>query len=242
MSDVQNENSLDTVQTEVINTAPSKSEAVQKAKWYIVHTYSGYENKVLTTLKQKVENMGLQDQFKDVVIPIEKVREIVKKKVKGKDGKFKKDENGNFIEEDTEIITEYKIFPSYVFIKMIMSDDNQNIVRSVRGCTGFVGLNLMNATEKIGGVVVHNAPPALTDDEVRELGLENDSSDEQIEFRSRFKPGDSVRIIGQYCPFEDPVCVVEAVDEENNSITVIGNMFGRKIPADLPATDVEPVE
>jgi len=225
----------------VNNTVQSKSKSAQP-KWYIVHTYSGYENKVLTTLKQKVENMGLQDQFADVVIPVEKIREIVKKRVKGKDGKYKKDEEGNFIEEDTEVITELKIFPSYVFIKMIMSDDNQNVVRSVRGCTGFVGLNSMNATEKVGDTIVHNAPPALSDEEVAELGLEKDSDTAKVETRFEFKLGDSVRIIGQYCPFEDPVCVVDSIDEENNTVTVIGNMFGRKIPADLPVTDVEPAD
>ena len=226
----------------VNNTVPSRTKSAAEAKWYIVHTYSGYENKVLTTLKQKVENMGLQDQFADVVIPVEKVREIVKKKVKGKDGKFKKDEYGDYIEEDTEVITEIKIFPSYVFIKMIMSDDNQNVVRSVRGCTGFVGLNSMNATEKVGDSIIHNAPPALSDDEVAELGLESGSDNAKTETVFRFGVGDSVRIIGQYCPFEDPVCTVESIDEENNTVTVIGIMFGRKIPADLPVTDVEPVE
>ncbi len=226
----------------VNNTVPSRSESAAQAKWYIVHTYSGYENKVLTTLKQKVENMGLQDQFADVVIPVEKVREIVKKRVKGKDGKFKKDEYGDYIEEDTEVITEVKIFPSYVFIKMIMSDDNQNVVRSVRGCTGFVGLNSMNATEKVGDSVIHNAPPALSEDEVAELGLESDSESAAAGTVYRFGVGDSVRIIGQYCPFEDPVCTVESIDEENDTVTVIGIMFGRKIPADLSVTDVEPVE
>ncbi len=226
----------------VNNTVPSRTVSAEKARWYIVHTYSGYENKVLTTLKQKVENMGLQDQFADVVVPVEKIREIVKKRVKGKDGKFKKDEYGDFIEEDTEVITEVKIFPSYVFIKMIMSDDNQNVVRSVRGCTGFVGLNSMNATEKVGDSVIHNAPPALSDDEVAELGLETVSEETKAETVFRFGVGDSVRIIGQYCPFEDPVCTVESIDADNNTVTVIGIMFGRKIPADLPVTDVEPAE
>lgn len=226
----------------VNNTVPSRSESATEARWYIVHTYSGYENKVLTTLKQKVENMGLQDQFADVVIPVEKVREVVKKRVKGKDGKFKRDEYGDFIEEDTEVITEMKIFPSYVFIKMIMSDDNQNVVRSVRGCTGFVGLNSMNATEKVGDSVIHNAPPALSDEEVLELGLETESGNAKVEMHFRFRVGDRVRIVGQYCPFEDPECVVESIDEENNSVTVIGAMFGRKIPAELSVTDVEPVE
>ena len=100
----------------------------------------------------------------------------------------------------------------------------------------------MNATEKVAGQIIHNAPPALSDEEVADLGLESDSSEAPASFRAKYKPGDTVRIIGQYCPFEDPVCVVETVDEENNSVTVIGNMFGRKIPADLPATDVEPAD
>lgn len=227
---------------DVVNTAPGRSKDAPEAKWYIVHTYSGYENKVLTTLKQKVENMGLGDQIRDVVIPVEKVREIVRKKARDKDGKYIREPDGSYKEEDTEVITEYKIFPSYVFIKMIMSDDNQNIVRSVRGCTGFVGLNMMNATEKVDGVIIHNAPPALSDEEVRELGLEAGETDAPAELRFRFSVGDKVRIIGQYCPFEDPVCVVESIDEENNTVTVMGNMFGRRIPADLPASDVEAAE
>lgn len=236
---------LDELKTEeatVDNTAPSRSGTVAGAKWYIVHTYSGYENKVLTTLKQKVENMGLQDQILDAVTPVEKVREIVRKRVKGKDGKFKKDENGDYIEEDTEVITEYKLFPSYVFIKMIMSDDNQNVVRSVRGCTGFVGLNSMNATEKVDGQIVHNAPPALSEEEVMEFGLEGAAEEAPVQTKAKFQPGDMVRITGEYCPFEDPVCVVESVDEENNTVTVLGNMFGRRIPAEMPATDVVPAD
>ncbi len=229
-------------ESDVSNTAPSKSETAKKARWYIVHTYSGYENKVLITLKQKVENMGLQDQFFDIVVPVEKVRDVIRQKVKDKNGDFKKNENGDYIEEEVEKITEYKIFPSYVFIKMIMSDDNQNVVRSVRGCTGFVGLNSMNATERVGDTIVHNAPPALSDEEVRELGLESEMTEDKAELRFRFKVGDVVRITGQYCPFEDPVCTVESVDEENNTVTVMGNMFGRRIPAELSATDVEMAE
>ena len=111
------------------NTANSKSETAQEAKWYIVHTYSGYENKVLTTLKQKVENMGLSDQIRDVVIPVEKVREVVRKRVKGKDGKFIREEDGSYREEDTEVITEHKIFPSYVFIRMIMTRCENSVLK-----------------------------------------------------------------------------------------------------------------
>lgn len=221
--------------------AADADNASGEARWYIVHTYSGYENKVLTTLKQKVENMGLQDQIQELAIPVEKVREIAHRKQKDSDGDYVRDEDGDIVEEEYEVVKEYKIFPSYVFIKMVMTDDNQNVVRSVRGCTGFVGLNSMNATEKIDGVIIHNAPPALTPSEVAEIGLENGPAEEAAaEFRSRFKPGDSVRIVGNQCPFEDPVCVVESVDEASKTVTVTGNMFGRRVPVEVPEADVEP--
>lgn len=221
----------------VNNTVPSRTKSAAEAKWYIVHTYSGYENKVQTTLKQKVENMKKNDEFLEIVVPVETVMEPVKKKVSDNEkGKYEKDKDGNYVKR-----VEYKIFPSYVFIKMVMNDANQNFVRSIRGCTGFVGLNSMNATEKIAGTIVHNDPPALSDEEVLELGLEKSNGDTQVKFRFDYKVGDTVRIIGQ-CPFEDPICVVEAIDEENRTVTVMGNMFGRKIPAELSVTDVEPAE
>ncbi len=225
-----------TQETDVSNTVPSRNEVVEKPKWYIVHTYSGYEKKVQVTLEQKVKNMGLQDQFPKTVVPVEKVPEVVRKKTKDKDG--------NYTETEEVEYRDVKIFPSYVFIKMVMSDDNQNIVRSVRGCTGFVGLNSMNATEKVGDTVIHNAPPALSDEEVGELKLE--AEDEEIEsvpkFRFKFKAGDVVRVTAQECPFEDPVCTVEAIDEEKNIVTVIGNMFGRRTRAEVSAADIEVVE
>ena len=90
------------------------------AKWYVVHTFSGYENKVATDLMTIVENRGLQDQIQDVKIPTETVEEI---------------KNGQRVE------VERKIFPGYVLVKMLMSDANWFVVRNVRGCTGFVGPN-----------------------------------------------------------------------------------------------------
>lgn len=240
MSNDQTMNGLND-QAAVYNAASSRNDADAKPRWYIVHTYSGYENKVLTTLKQKVENMNKQDQFPKIVVPVETIMETERKRVKDASGKYKKDEVGNYIEEEVQKPVEYKIFPSYVFIKMVMSDANQNFVRSVRGCTGFVGLNSMNATEKINGSIVHNAPPALTDEEVLEIGLETEADAAPAKFRFDYKVGDTVRIIGQ-CPFEDPLCVVDSIDEENRTVTVIGNMFGRKIPAELSASDVEPAD
>ena len=110
-----------------------------EAKWYVVHTYSGYENKVESTLKKTVENRQLQDVIQDVKIPTEKVTEI------GEKGKVKESER--------------KLYPGYVFIKMVYTDETWYIVRNIRGCTGFVCSDADN-----------KATP-LTPDEVARLGI-----------------------------------------------------------------------
>lgn len=89
-----------------------------EAKWYVVHTYSGYENKVASTLETTVENRGLKDLIQEIRVPKEKVTEV-------KDNKTKE--------------VERKIFPGYVIVKMVMNDDSWYVVRNIRGCTGFVG-------------------------------------------------------------------------------------------------------
>lgn len=89
-----------------------------EAKWYVVHTYSGYENKVASTLETTVENRGMKDLIQEIRVPVEKVTEI-------KDNKTKE--------------VERKIFPGYVIVKMVMNDDSWYVVRNIRGCTGFVG-------------------------------------------------------------------------------------------------------
>jgi transcriptional antiterminator NusG len=91
-----------------------------EAKWYVVHTYSGYENKVATNLEKIVENRKLQDWIHEIAVPTETVTEI-------KDGKKKE--------------VERKTFPGYVLVKMVMTDDSWYVVRNTRGCTGFVGPN-----------------------------------------------------------------------------------------------------
>ena len=90
----------------------------QEAKWYVVHTYSGYENKVAGDLATMVESRGMQDLIQDIKIPTETVTEI---------------------KEDKKREVERKIFPGYVLIKMIVTDDSWYVVRNIRGCTGFVG-------------------------------------------------------------------------------------------------------
>ena len=112
----------------------------QEAKWYVVHTYSGYENKVAGDLATMVESRGMQDLIQDIKIPTETVTEI---------------------KEDKKREVERKIFPGYVLIKMIVTDDSWYVVRNIRGCTGFVG--------------PASKPVPLTDEEVVALGVEKHS-------------------------------------------------------------------
>ena len=107
-----------------------------KAKWYVVHTYSGYENKVKANLEKAIENRNLEEYVHDIQVPMEEVVEV-------KDGKKK--------------ITFKKVFPGYVMVKMLMTDESWYIVRNTRGVTGFVGPG--------------SKPVALTEEEVRTMGI-----------------------------------------------------------------------
>lgn len=163
----------------------------EEAKWYVVHTYSGYENKVMTTLLQAVESRHLQDRICEVFVPTETVVEV------GKDNKQKE--------------VERKLFPGYVFVKMIMSDDAWYIVRNTRGVTGFVG----SATK----------PIPLTEQEVKNLGVEV----KQVEVN--YSVGDTVQIIGG--ALEGFTGTVESIDVDNNVVKVVVSMFGRSTPAEV---------
>ncbi len=168
-------------------------------KWYVVHTYSGYENKVAGDLMTTVENRGLQDMITEVKVPTEIVTET-------NDGKTKE--------------VERKIFPSYVFVKMIYTDETWYVVRNIRGCTGFVGPS--------------SKPVPLTEEEVYRLGVES----RVVEVS--YKVGDSVRIIDG--PLEDFVGVVEEMDPDKNYVRVVVSMFGRETPVELELGQAEPIE
>ena len=161
-----------------------------EARWYVVHTYSGYENKVATDLATVVENRGMQDLIHDIKIPTETVTEI---------------------KEDKKREIERKIFPGYVLIKMIVTDDSWYVVRNIRGCTGFVGPG--------------SKPVPLTDAEVIALGVEKHSVE------VGYKEGDNVKIISG--PLEGYSGTVKSVDTENNSVCVILSMFCRETPVEL---------
>ncbi len=162
----------------------------QEARWYVVHTYSGYENKVATDLATMVESRKMQDLIHDIRIPTEIVTEVKEDKVRE---------------------VERKIFPGYVLIKMIVTDDSWYVVRNIRGCTGFVG--------------PASKPVPLTDAEVAALGVEKHSVE------VGYKEGDNVKIISG--PLEGYSGTVKTVDTENNSVCVVLSMFGRETPVEL---------
>ena len=169
-----------------------------EAKWYVVHTYSGHENKVKVNIEKMVENRGMQDMILEVKVPTETVTEI-------KDDKTKE--------------VERKLYPGYVFVKMIYTDETWYIVRNVRGCTGFVGPS--------------SKPIPLTEAEVYRMGVETRVVEVSYEV------GDSVRIIDG--PLEDFIGTVEELNTDKNYVRVIVSMFGRETPVELELNQAEPV-
>ena len=131
---------------------------MSELNWYVVHTYSGYENKVKTNLEKIIENRGLHDKIVDIRIPVETHVEVGA----GKDGK--------------DLVVEEKIFPSYVLVKMVMTDETWHVVRNISGVTGFVGPG--------------SKPTALSDAEVAAMGIETPETKEVVSF----KVGDTVEI------------------------------------------------
>ena len=170
------------------------------ARWYVAHTYSGYENKVKTNLEKIVENRGLQDKIFDIQIPT--VIEVVQ------DGEVTKE-------------VESKVFPSYVMIKMIMTDETWHVVRNITGVTGFVGPG--------------SRPIPLSDDEVAAMGVEKPATTVLT-----FAVGDSVKIIsGALNGF---IGRVEEISEDKKKIKVMASMFGRETPVELESSSVERIK
>lgn len=168
------------------------------AKWYVVHTYSGYENTVKATIEKTVESRGLQEQILAVSIPLETVTEIT----------------------DSGVSKTYdrKVYPGYVLVKMVYSDDTWHVIRNVRGVTGFVGTS-------------SNDPTPLTDDEVYEMGVE------KREIVVNYEVGDTVRILDG--PLSSFTGIVESIEVEKNAVSVIVSMFGRETPVELELDQIE---
>ena len=172
-------------------------ENLEQPKWYVVHTYSGYENSVETDLRNMIENNNLQDYIFDIKIPVED--DVVERNGKKK-------------------VIQRKKFPSYVFIKMIYTNHIWFMVTRARGVTSFVG--------SVG------RPIALTDDEIRRIGLETVSIED-----FDIKVGDDVRIVNG--ALENFIGVVESISAERQKVKVIVAMFGRQTPVELDFAQVE---
>lgn len=174
------------------------SQVDNEPKWYVVHTYSGYENKVKTDLEKTVKNRELENFIFDIIVPMEEQIEI-------KDGKRKTNLK--------------KVFPGYVLIKMIVTEESWYIVRNTRGVTGFVG----SATE----------PIALTPEEIRNMGF--DTAAIEVDY----DVNDSVKVVNG--PLEGFVGVVQEINKEKNKVKVIVSMFGRETPVELEFSQVEKI-
>ncbi len=170
------------------------------AKWYVAHTYSGYENAVKTAIEKFVANRHLEDMILDIRIPMETVTEIT--------------ESG----ESKQV--ERKVFPGYVLVKMIMTDDTWHLIRNIRGVTGFVGS-------------ANNAIP-LTEEEVQALGME------KHEVVVLYNVGDQVKITDG--PLATFIGTVDEIDAEKNKVCVVVSMFGRETPVELELDQVEVVD
>ena len=175
-----------------------------QALWYVAHTFSGHENKVAQDLRTMVENRHLQDLICDVRVPVEITTEDVL------------DKNGNKIGEKE---VQSKLYPSYVFVKMVMNDETWYIVRNTRGCTGFVG--------------PASKPEPLSEEEVAKLGVDNGVAAPEVDYAV----GDSVEITSG--PMEGSVATVEEINLDERKVRVRINMFGREIPAELALHEVK---
>jgi len=168
--------------------------------WYVVHCYSGYENKVRHNLEQRIESMGMKDRIFDVVVPTEEEIEV-------KEGKRR--------------TVERRVFPGYILVNMIMSEESWYVVRNTPGVTGFVGMGTQ--------------PTPLRPEEVAQIikRMEAEAPHIKVTFRS----GERVRIVDG--PFNDFRGTVAEIDMEKAKVRVMVNFFGRETPVELDFLQVE---
>ncbi len=167
-----------------------------EAKWYVAHTYSGYENKVKADIEKTIENRNMQDVIQEISVPMEEVVEI---------------------KDDKKKTVMRKVFPGYVIIKMIMTDESWYVVRNCRGVTGFVGPG--------------SKPVPLTEEEIAAIGLEKKT------VTVGFDVGDNIRV--KYGPLEGFVGVITAIVMDKQKIKAKISMFGRDTDVELEFNQVE---
>ena len=167
-------------------------------RWYVVHTYSGYENKVKADLEKTIKNRELEEFFFDIIVPMEEQIEI-------KDGQKKTNLK--------------KVFPGYVLVKMIVTEQTWYIVRNTRGVTSFVG----SGTD----------PIPLTDEEIRKMGFE------EVPIKVDYGVNDNIKILGG--PLDGYTGIVKEIKKDKNKVVVLVSMFGRETPIELEFSQVQKI-
>ena len=177
-----------------------KQQAIEERNWYVIHTYSGYEDAVARNLKQRIESLDMEDKIFNVIVPKEK-------KIKIKNSKRK--------------IVEEKIYPGYVLVEMVVTDDSWYVVRNTPNVTGFVGSG--------------TTPIPVSQEEIqylqKRMGVETPS------YEIGVAPGDNVKIIDG--PFKDFDGRVSDIDTERGKIKILINMFGRDTPVELDPLQIQ---
>jgi len=179
-----------------------KQQIEQQKNWYVIHTYSGYEDAVAKNLKQRIESLGMEDKIFNVIVPKEK-------KIKIKDGKRK--------------VTEEKIYPGYVLVEMIVTDDSWYVVRNTPNVTGFVGAGTTPV------------PVSLSEIDIlkKKMGVETP------QYKIDVEVGDAVKIVDG--PFKDFDGKISEIDQERGKIKVLVNMFGRDTPVELDSLQIKKI-
>lgn len=172
----------------------SKQEAPTDAQWFVVHTYSGHEYKVTQALKQRVQTMGLQDKVFEVVIPLQ---------------------DKYTIRQGQKVRTQEKIFPGYILVRMVLTDNSWLVVRTTPGVTGFVGAD--------------NKPTPISDEEVEKIITTIQKG--KPKYKAKFSVGEAVKIIDG--PFAEFLGTIEEIDEERGKLKVLVSIFGRETPVEL---------
>ncbi len=182
--------------------AAPTGEAEDGRSWYVIHCYSGYENKVRYNLEQRIESMGMKDKIFDVIVPTEEEIEV-------KEGKRR--------------TVERRVFPGYILVQMLLTEDSWYVVRNTPGVTGFVGMG--------------NTPTPLRPEEVQQILKRMEAEAPKI--KVTFKPGQKVRIVDG--PFNDFVGTVAEIDMDRAKVRVMVSFFGRETPVELDFLQVEKV-
>jgi len=177
-----------------------KQQTTQEKNWYVIHTYSGYEDAVARNLKQRIESLGMEDKIFNVIVPKEK-------KIKIKGGKRK--------------VVEEKIYPGYVIVEMIVTDDSWYVVRNTPNVTGFIGAG--------------TTPIPVSGEEIEYLQKRMGVDEPQHEIE--VDPGDTVKVIDG--PFKDFDGKVSEIDQDRGKVKVLINMFGRDTPVELDSLQIQ---